>query len=260
MSKQKLVLRIILIVCVLSVAAFAALIVRELYIDRQSRSFYSNIAADVQVRDSETEHVATEGSSPDTPGEVTGEWKPYVDFDALNQIYPGIVGWIKQDDSMIDYPVMQYRDNDYFLYRLPDGTLHRSGSIFLDYRNESDFSDKSILIFGHESRTGDMFGTLKSYRNQEFFDENPMMHLYTPEKDYMIVIFAGHVADSVRDHPPLEFQEDKDFLDYIEHLKRISVFNSDVEVDAADRIVSLITCTYDFDDARFIIVGVLVEA
>ena len=104
-----------------------------------------------------------------------------------------------------------------------------------------------------------MFGVLKSYRNQEFFDANPIIFIYTPEKDYTIEIFAGNVVHSVRDHPPLYFESDEEFLSYVNHLKRTSIFTSDVEVGPDDRIVSLVTCTYDFDDARLIIVGRLVE-
>jgi len=252
---KKIILFSILAVCIIAAGVFTTLIVRELIIDRQSQSFYEDIAAEVERR---PEPVITDNTQSEQPDD-TASWKPYVDFNALNDEFPGIVGWIKLEDTPIDYPVMQYADNDYFLTRLPDGTLHRNGSIFLDYRNNNDFSDKSILIYGHETRAGDMFGALKNYRNQEFYEANQIINLYTPEKDFEIILFAGHVAHSIRDHPPMEFESDDDFLNYIEHLKSISVFKSNTEVSASDRIVSLVTCTYDFNDARLIIVGKIVE-
>jgi len=260
MGKKKILLQIILALCILAVLVFATLLIRELYIDSQSKTFYSDLATDVTRRSNEPEGVDTEDVQPGSSEDEEPGWKPYVDFEALDSIYPGIVGWIKLNETPIDYPVMQYSDNDYFLTRLPDGSQHRNGSIFLDYRNSNDFSDKSILIYGHETRAGDMFGVLKSYRNQAFFNENPIIYLHTPENDYIIQLFAGHVAHSVRDHPPLEFEDDDDFFAYIEHIRSISVFNSDIAVTADDRIVSLVTCTYDFNDARLIIVGILVEA
>jgi len=253
---KKVILRVILGICIAAVVTFAVLLVRELYIDWQSRSFYDNLVVGIETRPDDFVSAGTSSSEPQDSDE---QWVPYVEFDALSSRFPGIVGWLRLEGSPIDYPIMQSIDNHYFLVRLPDGTAHRNGSIFLDYRNKSDFSNKSILIFGHETRAGDMFGTLKSYRNQEFFDENPVMYLHTPDKDYMLVLFAGHVAHSVRDHPPLDFVDDEDFLDYIRHLKSISVFESDVEVSADDRIVSLVTCTYDFSNARLIVVGKLVE-
>ena len=259
---KKTVLIIVLGICFVSALVFATLLIRELYTDRQSRSFYDNLATDAPTNPREPGYFdVSEYTNMDATNTLqqSAEWAPYVDFDALNSIYPGIVGWIKLDGTLINYPVMQYTDNDFFLTHLPDRTPHRSGSIFLDYRNKRDFSDKSILIYGHETRAGDMFGILKEYRNQEFFEANPVIHLHTPDRDYRLILFAGHVAHSIRDHPPLDFANDNEFLEYIEHIRRISVFSSNVEVSADDRIVSLVTCTYDFSDARLILVGKLVE-
>jgi len=258
---KKAILYIILAICIIAAAVFGTLLVRELYIDWQSRSFYDNLTARIETRPQEPGQ-ASAAQTPDESGNEAGEaapWVPYVDFEALNLVFPGVVGWIRLEDTLIDYPVMQYTDNDFFLSRLPDGTPHRSGSIYLDYRNKKDFSDKSILIYGHETRAGDMFGVLKEYRNQEFFEANPVMHIHTPEKDYMLILFAGHVAHSVRDHPPLDFADDEEFFEYIEHIKNKSVFSSNTVVNAEDRIVSLVTCTYDFSNARLILVGKLVE-
>jgi len=260
MNKKKKALFVILGVCILAVVFFTTMIVRELLIDRQSQTFFDNLAAEVERRpDSPGTGGAQHGLGQTGETDTTEAWLPYVDFDSLRHVLPGIVGWIKLDASPIDYPVMQYSDNDYFLERLPDGTQHRNGSIYLDYRNNSDFSDKSILIYGHETREGVMFGVLKNYRDQDFYEANPIINLHSPEKDFKIILFAGHVAHSIRDHPPLQFQSDEEFLAYIEHIKRNSVFRSDVEVSANDRIVSLVTCTYDFDDARLIIVGKILD-
>ncbi|MCL2820927.1 MAG: class B sortase [Oscillospiraceae bacterium] len=255
---KKVILKIILGVCVLAVVVFAVLIVRELYIDSQSRSFYDEFA-NVETRPREQEDSTAVSTSPGTTPDEPEEWMPYVDFDALRELYPEIVGWILLDDTPINYPIMQAADNDFFLRRLPDGSSHRVGSIFLDYRNESGFSDKSILIYGHHTRTGEMFGALTGYRNQEFYDANPVIDIFTPEGDFELILFAGHVAHSVHDHPPLEFETDEDFLDYIDLIKNKSVFTSNFEVTASDRIINLVTCTYDFNDARLIIVGVIRE-
>jgi len=258
MNKKKIILFSILAICIVAAGVFTTLIVRELLIDRQSQSFYENIAAELERR---PESDVTDNTQPEQPDVIDGTdaWTPYVDFNALNDEFPGIVGWIKLEDTPIDYPVMQYTNNDHFLSRLPDGTTHRNGSIFLDYRNNNDFSDKSILIYGHATGTGDMFGVFKNYRDQDFYESHPVINLYTPENDFQIILFAGHVAHSVRDHPPPNFESDEDFMAYIDHLKGISVFNSNTEVTANDRIVSLVTCTYDFNDARLIIVGIIKE-
>jgi len=259
--KSKVLLRIILMLCITAVGVFGFLIVREFVVDGRSRGFYEGVSGSVERRpesEGDSEVVGADESDGSSSGE-DDEWVPYVDFEALSVEFPGIVGWIRLEGSVLDYPVMQYSDNDRFLTHLPDGTYHRNGSIFLDYRNSSDFSDKSILIFGHETRSGDMFGILKNYRDQEFYNENPVMYLHSPYADYRLVLFAAHLAHSQRDHPPLYFEDDDEFLMYIDHLKNISLFKSDITVDADDIIVSLCTCAYDFDEARLVVVGVLTE-
>jgi len=250
MSKRMKILCILFLIFFAAAFIFSTLLIREMDIDSEGREFYTNIGTQINRR---PENVGTEAQQ--TGDENT--WTPYVDFIALSEKFPGITGWIKLKKSLIDYPVMQYTDNDHFLTHLPDGTEHRNGSIFLDYRNKSDFSDKSILIYGHETRAGDMFGALKNYRVQAFYETNRIINLYTPENDYEIVLFAGHIAHSITDHPPLHFDNDEEFLAYVQHLKSISVFESTVEVTKDDKIVSLVTCTYDFNDARLIIVGIL---
>ena len=256
---SKIILRIILGICILSILGFGALIARELYTDWQSQTFYDELSSRVVRRAHTHSHSNEDDADEEQPdNNELIEWVPYVDFETLDEIYPGIVGWIKLDGTPIDYPVMQYIDNDFFLSHLPDGTQHRSGSIFLDYRNSSDFSDKSILIYGHESRAGDMFGALKKFRNHDFFAENPIIHLHTPEDDYIITVFAGYIANAALDHPPMHFENNEEFLEYIDRIYDRAIFhNLDIEITEADRIVGLVTCTYDFNDARLIIVGII---
>jgi sortase B len=185
-------------------------------------------------------------------------WLPYVDFKALDERFPGIVAWIQLEGTAIDYPVMQTKNNDYFLNHLPDGTSHRSGSIFLDYRNKPGFSDKNTLIYGHDSRAQDMFGALKNYRRQTFYDEHPAISIYTNDRDYRLVLIAGYLLDSGVEVPPMEFIDEAAFQDHITDIKRRSFFKSGAEVSAGDRLVSLCTCAYDYTNARFVIVGKLV--
>jgi len=266
MKKPSIILRLLLAISITAVLIITTAIVREVYIIWQGQSFYANMLAEIETHsrgqeyhNAENRQDAGEDVEPSQDDTSIAQWIPYVDFELLNESYPGIVAWIRLEDTQIDYPVMQYINNEYFLTRLPDGTSHRSGSIFLDYRNSSDFSDKSILIYGHMSSAREMFAPLENYRNQEFYDANPVIYLHTPQKDYMIVLFAGYLAHSQRDHPPLYFWDNETFLNYVESLKRISLFNSDVVVSADDIIVSLCTCAYDFDEARWVVTGILVE-
>jgi len=250
----------------------------ELSVNKEGQSYYATLTDSINPRprsprDNRQAAPPSYLPLPETPDDTgdTGEeiaetpepappqWMPYVDFDALGESLPGISAWIKLDNTVLDYPIMRWTNNNYFLQHLPDGTKHRNGSVFLDYRNTADFSDRDTLIYGHESRTGDMFGILKSYRNQAFYEENPVINIYTPDRDFELVLIAGYLVDSGVESPPLTFKDEAEFMAHIAAIKRRSFFRSDVEVDADDRLVSLCTCAYDYTNARLVIVGKLAE-
>ena len=262
-----LLLYIILGICVTAFLVFGGWLGYELYMDWQSQKYYTTLSSGVETTPREPGYSKPAPSTPSTGEEIPDEepdeeefvWTPYVDFAALSERYPGIVGWIKLEGTVLDYPIMQTDNNYFFLSHLPDGTKHRSGSVFLDYRNSPDFSDRDSCIYAHWSRTDDMFGILKNYRNQSFFEENPIIYIYTPEGDFELVLFAGYLVDSGVEQPTLKFRDDEHFLSYVADKKRRSFFKADVEVTADDRIVSLCTCAYDYTNARFIVVGKLVE-
>lgn len=261
---MRVVLWIILAVCILAAGVFGYFLFSELIVDMQSQSFFNNMASDIEFRTGDGSPGGGVGGAGANASQWEGffglEWEPFLDFEALNEIYPGVVGWIELEGTIINFPVMQHTDNTFFLYHLPDGTRNRSGSIYLDYRNESDFSDEMVLIFGHHFSGSDaMFSILRNYRNQDFLDENPIIHLYTPYADYIIEIFASNLAHAVRDHPPLRFSDDDDFLSYVRDIRSRSFIQSDVEISADDRIVSLVTCQRDFANARLLVFGRLVR-
>lgn len=103
-----------------------------------------------------------------------------------------------------------------------------------------------------------MFSSLAQYRNPAYYETHSYLSLYLPNKEYIIEIFAGIIADGDMEFVRYEFDDD-DFLAYIDELRAASTFGSEVAVTGEDRIVSLVTCTYEFDNARYALFGKLVE-
>jgi len=269
---KKVLLRILMAISIAVFVVCAVGLGYELYTNWKSQSYYSEMASGIETRPRDLSNPGGNRPAPaqpddpedpsagtDEPVEEIDPWIPYMDFDALARQLPGAIGWIKLEGTPIDYPVMHGEDNDYFLKYLPDGTEHRNGSIFLDFRNKPDFSEKSIMIYGHMLRTNDMFGYLKYYREQDFYEDHPVIYLHTPQTDYAIVIFASYLLDSAREVPPMRFTGEEGFMEHIENIKSRSILRSDVEVFPDDRIVNLCTCAYDYNNARLVIVGKLVE-
>ena len=276
-NKTLRILYAILGISLAGILTFGVWLGIELYRDWQSQSFYTAFAAGIEMRPRThgnpgnisgpaasapaPQNQTVDAAAPD--GEVLPEpenpWVPLVDFDALNEQFPGVVGWITLEGTAINYPIMQYTDNDYFLTHLPDGTRHRSGSIFMDYRNKSDFSDFNTILYGHMSRTEDMFGVLKHYREQDFYDRNPVMFIHTPYADYQLIIFTVYLVDSAHEQPRISFESTDDYQQYLREIMSRSLVRTNVEMSANYRIVTLATCAYDFANARLVVVGKLVE-
>ena len=202
------------------------------------------------------EDPAAEPAAPDTPG---GPEAPEpIDFNALKAINGDAAAWLRCPGTGIDYPVVQGENNSHYLRRLITGEYNAAGTLFIDCRNRP-FTDRNTVIYGHNMRDKSMFWTLLQYKKQAFYDEHPVMRISTPEREYAVQIFAGFTAGTDTDAWKLEFGDDGEFAAWLLRERGRSVFLSGVQVSAADKVVTLSTCCYDFPGARFVVVGRLTE-
>lgn len=207
-----------------------------------------------------TEPVATVPAQSVPPTTEPVERLPIsVDFAVLREQNPDIVGWIYSEGTVINYPILQGVDNQQYLRRLFDGTKSTLGSIFLDFRNLSDFSDLNSLVYGHNIRSGQMFASLSSYREQEYYEEHPVMWLLTPDQSYRIDLIAGMVVPSDSEVYEI-YSYPEDLRSGLEYVLSNSTFDAgDVDAASVERIVTLSTCSYDYNDARYVVIGSLIE-
>ena len=186
-----------------------------------------------------------------------GSARAAVDFAALQKRNPDTVGWIFCTGTAIDYPIVQGPDNEYYLARLFTGTSNTAGSIFLDYRNSPDFTDRHSILYGHNMKNGSMFASLTSYRDPEYFREHPQFLLCTPEKTYSVKIFSGYSAGVEDEAWRISFDWKGEFADWAAQEKEKSCFESDITPSGTDHIITLSTCSYEFEEARFVVHGIL---
>lgn len=183
---------------------------------------------------------------------------PEVDFEGLSQINPDIVGWLYIPGADISYPVVQGSDNDYYLNRLFDGTRNSSGSIFLDAYCASDFSDRHSIIYGHHMKDMSMFTRLMNYKSQAFYNDHPEALLMTPRCNYRIRFFSGYVSSTWTNAWELDF-ENNSFEQWLKETMARSCFIPADSPSLEDSVITLSTCSYEFDTAKFVLHGYIAE-
>ena len=183
-----------------------------------------------------------------------------IDFDALRKINPDIIGWLYYEGTVIDYPVVQGENNDMYLSMLFDRTWGGCGTLFADCITEAPFRQFNTIVYGHHMKDGTMFACLKELRDSEYCAKHPKLELTTPEGrfDLEIYAFLNEPADSnvYATNFPDEDEEGKQ--EYINLIKSLATYITTEEMTAEDRLVILSTCAYEYQEARYMVVGKMI--
>lgn len=199
-----------------------------------------------------------------------------VDFTGLHDINPNITAWLYSPGTPINYPVLAATDYDYYLHHLPDGSENFLGSLFTDFNHPSDFGGNLSIIYGHHSQNNDMFAPLLGYENQEYYNTHPTMYLTTSSGDnYQVnILYGAHIrAGQWRDRA---FMYEENLPSLLTYAKTNTTFtpnckpasenqpNEDaiargahIETPAPTKYLVLSTCSYQFDNARYILIATL---
>ncbi|MBR5156624.1 MAG: class B sortase [Clostridia bacterium] len=181
-----------------------------------------------------------------------------VNFKELKQENNDIIAWIYCEGTPINYPVVQAEDNSYYLSRRIDGAYSASGTLFADCLNKGDFTDNNTIIYGHNMKNNTMFGTLVKYTNQQYFDEHKQMYILTPDRQYKVRLVAGATVNGTS--PICKLPLENEYKDtFVSELIKKSTFKADYMFSPDDKFVMLSTCSYSYDDARYVLIGVLQE-
>lgn len=181
-----------------------------------------------------------------------------INFDALLAANPDIVGWIYCKGTVINYPVVQAADDDYYLHRDFKRNYSIFGSIFQEAENRRGFQDANNILYGHHMRNGSMFASLENWMKQSYYEQHPYMWLMTPNGDYRVDLVAGYTTSATSDTYTVFQYNDVDFSAYLKEKVAQSNFRSRVTVDPEARFVVLSTCAYVFNNARYVLHGQLV--
>lgn len=167
-----------------------------------------------------------------------------VDFAALQEQYPGVVGWLKMDDVDVSYPIVQGADNEHYLHYDASDRESVAGAIFIDSRNVSIKDDKHVLVYGHNMMDESMFGQLDNYLDESFYwNGDGMFTIYTPQGSYRYRIFSVAVVDPTDETYTTGYKNELVFDSFVKHLVGQSMYETGINVTGADHVVSLSTCS-----------------
>ncbi|HRR76198.1 MAG TPA: class B sortase [Ruminococcus sp.] len=179
------------------------------------------------------------------------------------EVNPAVVGWITIDGTHIDYPICQADDNDFYLHHGFDGELNNElGCPFLDYRCENDFSGFNSIVYGHHMSQQRMFADIALFKDKAFLQSHPSGTLTMKDGEHSVRFFA--YMNTTNTAPTyhavfLSKSEKEEYIDYIfSDAQYTAAFTSDELKERDDlHLLLLSTCTYEFTDARGILIGVI---
>lgn len=251
-KKQKLILRIIIGVSIAAMVGALVMIFRSLSEYKIGSDSYRELERFVTPPQTDSTSFGQD--------EKASRW-PVVDFESLWEINPDVVAWLYCEDTAINYPIVQGSDNEYYLRRLLDGTWNIAGSLFMDSNNQPGFIDHNTIVYGHNLKDKSMFWAVAEYKKQDFYEAHPVMLLVTPEQNFEIQLFSGYVADPQKAEETWStwFSSRGEFQGWIDATRERSTFECAVDPTTADHFITLSTCSYEWDDARYVAVGILVS-
>lgn len=214
----------------------------------------------------ETEQQPSSEAPSPTP-EPTPEpvVNPYSDSFLANE---DMAGWLQIPNTEIDYPIMWTpEDEEYYLRRGFDGSRNSNGCLILDTDSCLDPLTTNLIIHGHNMKSGAMFGTLKDYEEEAYYQEHKTVTLYTKEcqRNYeVIAVFYSQVykkTDQVFKFYKF-FQADtaEEFNDFYDNIKALSLYDTGVTAEFGDHFITLSTCAYHVENGRFVVVAKEVES
>lgn len=173
----------------------------------------------------------------------------------FSQSYDSSIGWICVPDTNINYPIMQWEDNEYYLHRSYDGNYLYSGSVFLDWRCSSDFSGDVNMLYGHNMQNGSMFADVVNFINEDYFESHKYGWLTTKDSVYRIEFFSVSQPQSYSGVYNVHRAGDK----WLKKLKNFNVIDREIKIEDDDCMISLSTCTNSEGSSRTVLTGKLIE-
>ena len=188
-----------------------------------------------------------------------------LDWDAIKAENKDIYAWIYIPNTKVDYPVLQHpTDDTYYLNHNLDGSEGYPGCIYSEKLNKKDFSDSNTVLYGHNMKDGSMFETLHNFEDNQFFEDNCYIYIYTPEKIFVYEIYTASEFSNEHLLHAYDFETESGFDQFISDLDNVRSMTAHkrdgIGVGYGRKLLTLSTCIANQPDKRWIVTAVLMNA
>lgn len=174
-----------------------------------------------------------------------------------------IIGWLEIEGTNINYPVLQGTDNEFYMKNNYKKEKSKDGSIFLDKSYNWDIPSSNLLLYGHNNKNGIMFQDLLKYKNEDFYKEHTKIKFTTNKEDnvYEIIsVFYSRVyykseKNVFRYYYFVNANNEQEYNDFVNNAKKSSIYDTGVNANYGDQLLTLSTCEYSQEDGRFVVVA-----
>lgn len=223
----------------------------------------SNEFADLsELKDDKRLGTSTEGIQV-----TTKEQKPIIDkYKTLYNKNKKLIGWVKIADTNIDYPVMQSSNEDYYLDHNYNQEKDKNGSIFMDAKCDAMAPSTNLIIYGHNMRSGKMFGTLSRYEDEEYYKKHKRIifdTIYQEGKYEVMYAFRSRLYEETeivfKYYQFIDAYSEEEFNSNMKEMAAISLYDTGVTASYGDQLLTLSTCDNNEKNGRFVVVAKRIE-
>ena len=228
-NAKKAVINFIIYLLLFSLLIFSGFKICMWYIDNKNNK---------KITEQISEAVLVQENKPE-------EEKYNIDFDKLKEQNENVIAWIKVEDTDIEYPIVQTKDNEYYLTHSFDKSQNDAGWIFADYRNKFDGTDKNIVIYGHNRKDGSMFSTLHNFLDEKWLNSDRKVKIIfiTEKKTEIYEVFSVYEIKKENYYINTSFQNDNQFKNFLDTIQKRSKKEFNIEASKKDTILTLSTCS-----------------
>ena len=261
--------RILISVCAVLGAACLLYVGFYGYEDYRTRKSYEEMASIKESAQNTPYYEAADESEAPTINYTNEDKNAPEVLEEYKKLYNSnkkLIGWLKIDDTNIDYPVMQTNNNEYYLDHNMNQEKDRNGALFLDKDCDVINRSTNLIIYGHHMKSGRMFGNLDDYKSEKYYKKHPIIQfdtIYEKGTYEIMYVFRSKVYNEgevvFKYYQFIDCYSEQEFESNMKEMAALSLYDTGVKAEYGDKLLTLSTCDSTVDDGRFVVVAKKVD-